>query len=392
MTVAFYWWRATRGRSWRTVLMVALIGGLLGAVALGALAGARRTASAYGRYLQSSNSSDVFVNIPGPFLQPIPKIAALPGVRESSAWLGLDAFPVIAGRVDDSFLDSNLVGSFNGDYFRQDRMTVVAGRLPRLNSASEIALTAAMARRFGVSVGGKVTWQFYRLRLPSGTPYAAGRATFVVTAIVDVPPVLVDQYDQTSWAVLPPAATARYQNGQFDFGWVGVRLTAGAAGIPAPRSELGALGAQLSRALQAGPVQFTIRRMDTVHDQAQQAVRPQAIALAIFGALAALTMLVLVGHGLAQLLSRSAAEISVLLAIGATSSQAALAAGLEGAVTVTAALAVAVAGAYLVSPLAPVGPVRQFDPARGFSADWTVLAGGGGLLGALLLGLLAVAW
>jgi hypothetical protein len=62
-----------RGRSWRAVLTVALIGGLLGTVALGGLAGARRTASAYGRYLASTNASDVFVDIPGPSLPPIPR-------------------------------------------------------------------------------------------------------------------------------------------------------------------------------------------------------------------------------------------------------------------------------------------------------------------------------
>jgi hypothetical protein len=84
MSVAVYWWRAARRRSWRTALTVALIGGLLGAVALGALAGARRTASGYGRYLQSINSSDLFVNIPGPEVRPIPVIAALPGVRSSA--------------------------------------------------------------------------------------------------------------------------------------------------------------------------------------------------------------------------------------------------------------------------------------------------------------------
>jgi hypothetical protein len=53
----------------------------------------------------------------------------------------------------------------------------------------------------------------------------------------------------------------------------------------------------------------------------------------------------------------------------------------------------AVAGAVVVSPLAPVGPVRAFDPARGFEADPLVLAGGGAVLTALLLGLLAtLAW
>jgi hypothetical protein len=38
---------------WRPALAVALVGGLLGAVALAGVAGARRTSSAYGRYLTS---------------------------------------------------------------------------------------------------------------------------------------------------------------------------------------------------------------------------------------------------------------------------------------------------------------------------------------------------
>ena len=400
MAAAFYWWRAARGRSWRTALTVALIGGLLGAVALGALAGARRTASAYGRYLQSIDSSDVFVDIPGPVLAAIPKIAALPAVRpgQSAAWLGLAANPVIHGRVDDSFLDDNLVGSYSGagsrddDYFRQDRMTVVAGRLPRLGATSEIALTASMARKFGVGVGGKVTWQFYR-QTSQDAFKPAGRAAFLVTGIVDAPPVLVDQFDTARTAVLPPAATARYTRGQFYFAWVGLRLTRGAAGIPAFQSELDRLELELSRALHNSQVLFTIRRMDTVHNSVQQAIRPQAAALAVFGALAALAMLVLVGQGLAQLLNRSTAEIAVLRAVGATRSQAALAVSLDGAVTVIAGVAVAVAGAYLISPLAPVGAVHRFDPARGFKADPLVLAGGGAVLSVVLLGLLAgLAW
>ena len=64
MRAALYLWRATAQRSWRTVLTVALIGGLFGAVALGAVAGARRTASAYERYLASIKASDAFVNVP----------------------------------------------------------------------------------------------------------------------------------------------------------------------------------------------------------------------------------------------------------------------------------------------------------------------------------------
>ena len=142
-----------------------------------------------------------------------------------------------------------------------------------------------------------------------------------------------------------------------------------------------------------GAISFSIRRMDTVHRQVQQAIEPQAVALGMFGALAAVALLVLAGQGLAQLLSGPSAAMAPLRAVGATRAQAALAAGLTGAVTIAAGMALAVAGAVAVSPLAPVGPVRRFDPARGFRADGLVLAGGGGVLAALLLALLAVlAW
>jgi ABC-type lipoprotein release transport system permease subunit len=389
---AFYWWRATRRRSWRAVVAVALIGGLLGTVALGALAGARRTASAYGRYLQSINSSDVSVNLPGPVLQPIAKIAALPGVQDSAAVLGMDALPVIRGRVDHSFLAAGLAGSYNGGYFRQDKMTVLAGRLPALDSTSEIVLNQPMARELGAGVGGKVTWQFYRQR-PSGATYPAQRSTFVVTGIVAIPPVLGDQFDSVPEAVLPPAATARYLPGEFAFGWVELRLAAGAAGLPALHAELAALSQKVARSLGVASIVLSIRRLDIVHHQVQEAIRPQAVALAIFGGLAALAMLVLVGQGLTQLLSRSAAQISVLRAVGATRGQAALAAGIDGGIAVLAGIMLAVAGAYAVSPLAPVGPIHRFDPSRGFQADLLVLAGGGAALAVILLGLLAVlAW
>src|SRR5262245_62461256 len=79
--------------------------------------------------------------------------------------------------------------------------------------------------------------------------------------------------------------------------------------------------------------------------------------------------------------------------MGASRAQAALATGLAGAVAVIAGTALAVAGAVVGSPLAPVGAVREFDPARGVQADPLVLAGGGGVLAAALLGVLAVlAW
>ena len=395
MHAALYYWRATRRRSRRRAVVVALVCGLLGTVALGALASARRTDTAYGRYLAAINSSDVLVNVPGPDLAAIRQVEHLPGVASGRAWLGLAAEPVIHGRVDDFFLTSGLAGSLDGEYFRQDRVTVLQGRLPRPGATGEIVLTPRLASLFGTGVGGRVTYQFTRMNLRTGATTPAGRSTFVVTAIAAAPPVLVDEFDKVEGALLPPAAAARYLNGEFAFGWVGLRLRAGPAGIPALQRELAGPEGTLDRAfsLPPGSVTFNVRRLDTVHHQVQQAIEPQAVALALFGGLAALALLVLAGQGLAQLLSWSAPSVPAMRAAGATRAQAALAISLDGAVAILGGIALAVAGAVAVSPLAPVGPVRAFDPDRGFQADPLVLAGGGGAVIILLLAVLAaLAW
>ncbi len=390
MGAALYWSRATRRANWRSSLVIVLVCGILGAVALGALAGARRTESAYGRYLKSINASDVTVNIPVPNTSIIAKVSVLPDIRSSAAWLGLTANPVVHGRVDDAFTTNGFAGSLNGEYFTQDAMAVLAGRMPRLDATNEIALTPGLAHLFGVRVGGDVTYQFEN-STPI-VPVVTGYATYRVVGIVAQPPALTDQFDQVNGAVLPPAATAAalaHYPGLVQFSWVGLRLVHGSAGIPVLQARLARLAVQL-----AGPgAAFDVRPLDTVHQQVQEAIRPQAVALALFGGLAALALLVLVTQALAQLLDRAGAQLEALRALGFTRAERAVATGLGGAASVLVGVALAVVGAVALSPLAPVGPVRQYDPARGFQFDVTVLIGGGIVLLVVLLAVLAgLAW
>jgi hypothetical protein len=210
MRTALYLSRATARRSWRAALAVALIGGLLGAVALGALAGARRTASAYDRYLASINASDAFVNVPGPVpgmpaTRPATLIAGLPGVAASAAYVGLDAYPVVHGHVDDGYLTADLVGSLTGAYFRQDRMTVLAGRLPRLGATREIALSPSIGA--GVPLGiaaGRWAWGtfagslgVYPVTVVPVLLLAAGAAVVMLTGnlLAAVPAVVAHRTD-----------------------------------------------------------------------------------------------------------------------------------------------------------------------------------------------------
>jgi hypothetical protein len=397
MGIAWYTWRASWRKSWREALMIAVIGGLLGAVALGALAGARRTDTAYGRYLASINASTVMIDVPAPLLPVITHIEHLPGSSSSAVWLGLNATPVIDGKPDHSFLTAAVAGSLDGEYFRQDKVTVLAGHLPPAGATDQVVLTPGLARDFGVGVGGHVTWEFARGMFKNGVPtnarpVDAGRQSFVVAAIAAAPPVLGDEFDDTESALLPPSATAHFLNGEFAFGWVAMRLSNGDVGIPALQHQLASYAAQLSK--QYGtPVSFLIRRLDVVQHAAQQAIQPEVLALAVLGGLTLLAMLVLVGQGLAQLLRNSEADSLTLRRLGMSRGQAALAVGGSGVLAVIAGTAIAVGGAIAVSPLAPVGEVRAYDPVRGVQVDGLVVGAGSALL-LLLLGVLLgwLAW
>jgi ABC-type lipoprotein release transport system permease subunit len=395
-----YWWRVTGRRSGRQIVLVALLGGLLGAVALGAVAGARGTATAYGRYLTAARISDALVNVPGklpaePVLRPIRLISALPGITAHATYLGLSDAPIVDGKPDFAGNAPRLLGSLDGEYFRQDKMTLLAGHLPPVSATGQIVLTRQVAAVFGVTVGGQVSFGFQRYDPSRGrTSGPIVKHTYRVAALVQIPPVLTDSTDANEAALLPPGAT-RQVLPFYGYAWVAVRLSQGTAGIPVLQQELASLAGRMvarERRLTRNPLaglSFDIQRYDTLQAQVRQSIRPQVIALAIFGAIAGLAMLVLTGQGLAQLVSRSRADIATLRRLGATRAQAALAAALPGLVALVAGAVLAVAGAVALSPLAPVGRVRFYDPLTGFQADGLVLGGGVALAGVILLAVLA---
>ena len=390
---------ALRG-SWRQMTVLALLTGILGAVTLGALAGARRTDTAYDRYLTAINASDVFVNVPGalpgmPVTRPITLISSLPGVVAHAAYIGVNGYPVVHGKPDYSFETDSVNGSLDGEYFSQDRATVLAGALPPAGSTTTVVLTPATARMFGTHVGGTVQYQFSQRTArgqPVGKPFIR---SYRVAAIAEIPPALVDQSDEAEGSVLPPGAT-RQLLAEYYYAWIGLRLADGTAGIPRLQRQLTKLATSLEQQVKqetgqnVNDLYFGINRTDVIRNQVRQAIAPEVIALTAFGAIAAVAMLVLAGQGLAQLVSRRAPDSAVLGALGATRGQVALAAGLPGAIPVLGGTVLAVAGAIALSPLAPVGPVRRYDPGRGIAADPLVLGAGAAACCVLLLGLLTV--
>ena len=110
--------------------------------------------------------------------------------------------------------------------------------------------------------------------------------------------------------------------------------------------------------------------------KAERAIRPESIALGVFGLVAALAALVINAQVISRLVRRNAEEGAIVRALGAgpTMAMADGLLGVLGAVLAGSLLAVAVAVA--LSPLAPIGPVRPVYPDIGVAFDWTVLGFG----------------
>jgi ABC-type lipoprotein release transport system permease subunit len=371
------------GRRWRAALGAVLVIGILGGVALAALAGARRTAASYSEYLRASNASDVLVNTPLPGLERPEAVARLPGVVASANYVGLYGNPVLRGEENTEFGLTGLFGSVDGRYFTQDVATADEGRLPRLDATDEIALTDRMVELFGVGLGDELTY-VYRDFEEEDQP-EVGRGTYRVVGIVRLPPVLVDDADDLDGALLPPAATEQFLETAY-YSWQGVRLEDGADGIDAFISELATDPA-------TSEIPPIIKRVDETSAKVQRALRPLAVSLALFGAAVGVAALVLAVQALARLISPWGPELASFRAMGATRGQRATFAVVEAVVAAVAGTALAVGVAAMLSPLAPIGSVREVVPSTGFRFDGLVLGGGGVLLlVVLLLASAALSW
>ena len=383
MSTALYLWRAAARRSWRPLVVLVLLGGVLGAVALAAVAGAWRTDTAYGRYLRAANVSDAFVNVPGklpgmPATRPLTLISHLPGVTASAPYLGLLGAPVIHGHITWSFLAASLNGTLDREWYKQDRLTVLAGRLAPADSVHDVMVTPAIRRLLGAHVGGKITYAFFRAGpngLPSGRPVIR---SYRLTAVVDVPPALVDQADVADGSIFPPAATHQLL-ASYQYATVGVRLAGGAAGNPGPPAPPGHAGGDAAAAAVPRHPPEAARPVlpghpAGCHPQPGSAVDPAAGggADSVPGAITALAILVLVGQSLAQLVSRSqagprgpAVARAPACRSGGPDCQPARRGRHRGR-----RLSPRGGGRDRAVPAgAPVGPVRDFDPARGAQAD-----------------------
>jgi FtsX-like permease family len=398
LTLAWYRFRATFRHRWTGYLTIVLLVGLVGGVAMGAIAGARRTQSAFPTYLAATNASELTMQASSNASQFTPQqieklgqdLARLPHVTRLAVApnlfvvpLGPHGRPLPSAENDD---DVTAIGSEHGEYFTQDRLTVTQGRMVDAQSSSEMVATAEAAKLGGWHVGETVPFGGYTLQQAESpefnlvTEQPTLRFSAKLVGLVVFPSQVVnDDVDRyPTFVLLTPALTERLRATQV-YPTFGLRLAHGSADVPKVEKEIIAL-------LPRGTT-YTFHVTSVAEGEVERSSKPEAIALGVFGGIAGLAALLIAGLAIGRGISAQGPELDALRALGADPLTLTWDAmfGVWGAIVLGALVAVGVA--FVLSPLAPIGPAHQIDPNPGFAADWTVLATG---LATLIVGLGAV--
>lgn len=352
-------------RHWRSLVVTALLLGLVGAVVMSALAGARRTESAYPRLLDSLLASDASVEV-GP--EYFAAITRLPQVEVAAPLSFLFVTPEGLQR-DDLSAVAGVDERFNAVV---DRPLMLAGRLPLPDRVNEVFLNEELADALGVQVGS-------RLALSSLTPAqvealivgedpgepAGPRLDVTVTGVGRTQEELANR---TPIMVFTPAFYVAHQEdiGHFD-DILQVRLSRGVEDLASFQSGVHRVVPEREGAIVETGAETSAKIQD--------ATRVQAASLVIFAIAAALAGFVAIGQALARQIARATADQLTLHALGLSRWQRFEALLVPVGLVAIAGAGMAVGAAILASPVLPTGFARRVEPDPGFAADWLVLGG-----------------
>ncbi len=395
LVTAWYRFRTTFRRQRGGYLTLLVLVGLLGGLAMGAVAGARRTLASPAVYVASTRpiSFSIITGVLGPGTSGydpsiIRTIAHLPHVAAVTSVSGLN---LVALNRDGSpnKLDANPgngSGSIDGAYYRWNRATVVEGRMPNPGNPHEFAVNALAAQGLRLHVGQTVRFGIYtnaQTELPgfgtSAVPPYRRIDVKLVGIIVDPASVAADDIDSgITLGLFSPALSRQLLSCCANYTTTGVKVDGGNRFVQ-----------QVEREAQAAlPPGFPAATSTSASlAKAQRAVKPLAIALGVFGAIAGLVALLVAGQVIGRQLRFGAEERRILRALGADTAGTVLD-GLPGLIiAIVAGSLLAVVVAVALSPIAPIGVIRPVYPSRGVAWDWTVVGSG---FAVLVVGLSAV--
>jgi hypothetical protein len=372
------WWRfrTTFGQRRAGYLAIIVVVALVGGLSMASVAAARRTQSAFPRLLAASNPSNLAVD-PGRYtVQGLNAIAHLPLVASTKTYVAIGALRAqsngFANLMDPFNQKVELVGSLDGLYFNQDRLSIVRGRAANLEHIDEAIVSQQMAREFKLHVNQRLTLNLYSVAQQNDqnfnptTDAPLRRERIRITGIgVFTDEVVQDDVDRIDRILVTPAFTRQALDCCATYMWTGLKLRHGNADVAKVQREFINL-------LPPGSPEY-FRVTSVVEAQGERAVRPESLAVGLFGIIAALALLVLTSQTIRRQIYSYHYERSVLRALGADPIVSTIDSSFGALVAIIVGSLLAAGTAIALSPIAPLGPIHRLEVNPGISFDWMVL-------------------
>jgi hypothetical protein len=403
LRVAWYRFVHTFRVRWTGYVTIVVLVGLLGGLSMASIAGARRTQNSFSTLMSRANSSQLegltgvynpTIGQTGYSTSLINTMRHLRYVKDVKSLTDLNlivlnskGLPILASE------GQSMSGSLDGEQLSQDIDLFTNGHAPDPRKIDQFATDSATAKLLGLHLGQVVTFLAFSNQqvglLDSLTPQQAlkklkpvlkVRVTLVSTGAVEPHSLLQDQVDEGNNSVIlfTPALTKKLVTCCVNTALSALQLVAGTAHQNQVENEIAQV---LPKGL---PFDFTA--ISSIESTAEQTLRPESIALGVFGLIAALAMLVIAGQVISRRLRFNASDLVVLRALGATPATT-VADGLVGiVVSIFAGALLAGIVAALFSPLGLLGPIRPYLP-NGITVDWTIVGLGMAATAFLLLAL-----
>jgi hypothetical protein len=350
-------------RRWRSLLVVALLVGLVGAVALTAVAGARRTDSAYPRLLDALDASHASVEVSPEYFD---EIAGLPQVEAVAPASFLFVTPVGLER-EDILTMAAIDDRFNRVI---DRPRLLEGRRPLADRPDEVLISENIADRLRLEAGDQLTLTSLTPEQLEGLIHTEDpgdpAGPEIDVTVVGVGRTQEELAGDTPIIVFTPAFYALHRDdvGHFD-NILQVRLTHG-------DRDIAAFQRGVSRVVPEGEGAIVETQAET-SAEIEDATRVQAVSLVIFALAAALAGFVATGQALSRQAALSIDDQPKLHALGLSRPQRFAALLVPAVLVAIVGAAVAAGLAVLASPTMPIGFARRVEPDPGFAVDWLVL-------------------
>lgn len=377
MGAAWAWARSELRRRRGAAVALALLIGVSGAVVLTAAAGARRTESAFARFLESSNTADVqlqYSSDGGVDDQVLEALRRHPDVDAAAPLYLTVAFS------EDSAYDLGIFASPEPELFRDlDRPRVLEGRLPDPAAAGEVLVNRFTQDVLGVQVGDTVSVGTFSAEQfgVEGDDFEEPSGPVLELRVVGVGVTAYDVADEEFAGVF--ATSAYFEAYWGEVGGYGptIQVATRAGRHPSTVVEEAIAGFDFDEVDLAPSSELTAKVDD--------GTRVLAIGLAGFAAVAGLAALVACAQALHRRVADAGQDQPALRAMGLRRVQRGSAIGLAIAPVVLAGVALAVLLAVPASAVMPIGTARTAEPHPGIDVDAWLLGLGAVLFTAALL-------